>query len=46
MQMREVLGSIYADEDFAALFPKEGQPADRSVVMSSDHRGAMCGASV
>jgi transposase len=28
MQMREVLGSIYADEDFAALFPKEGQPAE------------------
>jgi transposase len=43
MQMREVLGSIYADEDFAALFPKEGQPADRSVAMSSDHRVTMCG---
>jgi transposase len=27
MQMRDVLGSIYTDEDFAALFPKEGQPA-------------------
>jgi transposase len=27
MQMRDVLGCIYADEDFAALFPKEGQPA-------------------
>src|SRR5438552_2574945 len=27
MQMREVLGSIYTDEDFADLFPKEGQPA-------------------
>jgi transposase len=28
MQMRDVLGSIYTDEDFAALFPKEGQPAE------------------
>src|SRR5947209_11017321 len=28
MQMRDVLGSLYTDEDFAALFPKEGQPAE------------------
>jgi len=28
MQMRNVLGSIYTDEQFAALFPKEGQPAE------------------
>src|SRR6266568_3995273 len=28
MQMRDVLGSIYTDEDFTALFPKEGQPAE------------------
>jgi transposase len=28
MQMRDALGSIYTDEDFAALFPKEGQPAE------------------
>ena len=28
MQMRDVLGSIYTDEDFAGLFPKEGQPAE------------------
>jgi transposase len=27
MQMRDVLGSIYTDEDFADLFPREGQPA-------------------
>jgi transposase len=27
MQMRDVLGCIYADQDFADLFPKEGQPA-------------------
>ena len=27
MQMRDVLGSIYTDEDFADLFPQEGQPA-------------------
>ncbi len=27
MQMRNVLGSLYTDEDFVALFPKEGQPA-------------------
>jgi transposase len=28
MQMRDVLGSIYTDEDFADLFPKEGPPAE------------------
>jgi transposase len=28
MQMRDVLGRIYTDEDFAALFPKEGQPTE------------------
>lgn len=28
MQMRKVLGSIYADEDFADLFPKDGQPTE------------------
>jgi transposase len=28
MQMRDVLGSIYTDEDFADLFPKDGQPAE------------------
>ncbi|MBO0781902.1 MAG: transposase [Ktedonobacteraceae bacterium] len=28
MQMREILGSIYTDEDFADLFPKDGQPAE------------------
>jgi len=28
MQMRDVLGSIYSDEDFADLYPKEGQPAE------------------
>lgn len=28
MQMRDVLGSIYTNEDFADLFPKDGQPAE------------------
>lgn len=28
MRMRDVLGRIYTDEQFAALFPKEGQPAE------------------
>jgi transposase len=28
MQMRDVLGSMYTDEDFTDLFPKEGQPAE------------------
>lgn len=28
MHMRSVLGSIYADEDFADLFPKDGRPAE------------------
>lgn len=30
MQMRDVLGSIYTDEAFQDLFPKEGQPAEAS----------------
>jgi transposase len=46
MQMRDVLGSIYTDEDFADLFPKEGQPTDRSVAFSPDHRDAISGAPV
>ncbi|SRR5258708_5349886 len=28
LQMRDVLGSIYTDEDFQDLFPKDGQPAE------------------
>ena len=28
IQMRDVLGTIYTDADFAELFPKEGQPAE------------------
>src|SRR3954463_6711125 len=28
IQIRDVLGSIYTDEDFSDLFPKEGQPAE------------------
>lgn len=28
LHMRDVLGSIYIDEDFADLFPKDGQPAE------------------
>ena len=28
MKMRDVLGSIYTDEDFQDLFPKDGQPAE------------------
>lgn len=28
MQMRDVLGSIYTDEDVADLFPQYGQPAE------------------
>lgn len=27
LSLRDVLGTIYHDEDFAALFPKDGQPA-------------------
>lgn len=27
LHLRDVLGRIYHDEDFVALFPKEGQPA-------------------
>src|SRR5215471_6548590 len=46
LQMREVLGSIYADEDFADLFPKEGPPTDRSVAFSRSDRAAISGAPV
>jgi transposase len=28
MHMRDVLGSISTDEDFADLFPKDGQPTE------------------
>jgi transposase len=28
LQLRDVLGSVYADEDFADLFPRRGQPAE------------------
>ena len=28
MQLRDTLGSIYIDEDFADLFPTHGQPAE------------------
>jgi transposase len=28
MQMRDALGSIYRDEQFADLFPSRGQPAE------------------
>ncbi len=27
MQMRDELGTIFTDEDFASLYPKRGQPA-------------------
>ncbi len=30
MQVRDVLGTIYEDEQFAALFPQHGQPAEAS----------------
>jgi len=43
LQMREALGSIYTDEDFVDLFPKEGQPTDRSVAFSSCYRAAISG---
>ena len=28
MQMRDALGTVYADEDFTDLFPSRGQPAE------------------
>ena len=28
LTLRDELGSIYADEDFARLFPRRGQPAE------------------
>ena len=28
MQMRDELGTVYEDEDFADLFPSRGQPAE------------------
>src|SRR5882762_8281005 len=28
MQMRDELGTLYKDEDFRDLFPKDGQPAE------------------
>ena len=43
MQMRDVLGTIYTDTDFAELFPKEGQPAEARLPFSAGHRAAICG---
>ncbi|HEX5085042.1 MAG TPA: IS5/IS1182 family transposase, partial [Blastocatellia bacterium] len=28
LKMRDELGAIFTDEDFAALFPRRGQPAE------------------
>src|ERR687887_1141617 len=28
LKLRDVLGSVYADDDFADLFPRRGQPAE------------------
>src|SRR5229473_377826 len=42
IQMREVLGSIYTDEDFADLFPEEGQPAQAPWRLARD-RAAISG---
>ena len=46
MQMRDVLGSIYTDEDFADLFPKEGQPAEAAWRLAAPHCDAISGAPV
>jgi transposase len=42
IQMRTVLGSVYTDEDFADLFPKEGQPAEARLPVSPDYGDAIC----
>ena len=46
MQMRDVLGSIYTDEDFVDLFPKEGQPAEAPWRLAAPPRAAISGAPV
>jgi hypothetical protein len=43
MQMRDVVGTIFTDKDFADLFPKEGQPTDRAMAIGLGDRDAMCG---
>jgi transposase len=32
MQMRDELGSIYTNDQFAALFPHDGQPAQLALI--------------
>ena len=34
LQLRDAFGTIYEDEQFAELYPRRGQPTDRSMAFS------------
>ncbi len=41
MKMRDVLGALFADEMFAGLFPRDGQPALARLSIGSDTHHAI-----
>src|SRR5215472_5761453 len=43
MRMRDELGTMYQDEDFAHLFSHTGQPAEARLSLGSSHGHAVCG---
>jgi transposase len=42
LYMRDLLGTLYDDQLFAALFPPQGQPALARLSPSPDHHHAIC----
>jgi hypothetical protein len=45
MRLRDALGELYEDEQFAALYAVEGQPAYARLSAGGRHRAAICGES-
>jgi len=42
LHMRDLLGTLYDDQLFAALFPPQGQPALARLSPGPDHHHALC----
>src|SRR5215472_3657497 len=42
MQLRDLIGTIYTDEQFADLYPIQGQPAAARLSIGADHGAAIC----
>jgi transposase len=43
LTMRDQLGTLYEDENFAALFPKRGRPAEARLPTRAGLRVPICG---